>query len=717
MAAALGCIIAHAQQNQEGTIDEVNILGRKKIKQERAEFKRHGQSVETLSEEDLNRNNPAAIDQTLSTMAGLQVDKRTNFGGQRLVVRGYGNDQKFNNWGVKAYWNNIPLTTAEGITVLDDMDFAFVNNVEVIKGPAATMYGGGTGGAVRFYTRPDFTKGISVSVLGAFKTFQSRTQLNAADENYSVNAVYGHLETDGYRPNGGGLKNFFNVNGTVKLSKKDQLSFLASQAYSYEHTSGQISYDDYYAGIDNGNVAYIRKNAGTKIKSTRVGLSNTVSLTSNLKNYTTLFYYNANTESVSAGAYGVTSSPNVGLRSTFTLKNGFKDFENKLDFGVEIQNSVSTTSSYRFTGSETNPLQTTGMSGASYFKYNNNQSTYFVIDYLTYKPWGLTLLAGLSANRTNYDRKDLYALPDLVPGHKDQSFNKKYDMAYTPHFALQKEWKHQIFNLSYSEGYNTPTAASSFITATNTVNDDLKPERAKMFDFSVHGLLLNTKLDYRISAFRIDYSDKLAQLLLPGNTSGQTYWANTGSQKNTGLELSIGYQYRTENSFIERIVPFVNLSYYDTKYKDFSIYDPKYQDPVTGKTVGKLMVYDHKTVVGVPRNKYAVGLDIFTKPGFYLVNTYNYLGNVYSDFNNSNLVKGFGLLNSKLGFKKSFNKLDLDLYVMGNNLTSQINYTFLFLGNNISDSDKGSNYTVPTDLNLGPGKAYFFYGFNVKYRF
>ncbi|QBA20068.1 TonB-dependent receptor [Chryseobacterium indologenes] len=721
IAAVLGCIIAHAQQNQEGTIDEVNILGRKKIKQERAEFKRHGQSVETLSEEDLNRNNPAAIDQTLSTMAGLQVDKRTNFGGQRLVVRGYGNDQKFNNWGVKAYWNNIPLTTAEGITVLDDMDFAYVNNVEVIKGPAATMYGGGTGGAVRFYTRPDFTKGISVSedvMLGAFKTFQSRTQLNAADENYSVNAAYGHLETDGYRPNGGGLKNFFNVNGTVKLSKKDQLSFLASQAYSYEHTSGQISYDDYYAGIDNGNAAYISKNAGTKIKSTRVGLSNTVSLTSNLRNFTTLFYYNANTESVSAGAYGVTSSPNVGLRSTFTLKNECKDFENRLDFGAEIQNSASTTSSYRFDGTNpSQPLLTTGMSGASYFKYNNNQSTYFVIDYLTYKPWGLTLLAGISGNRTNYDRKDLFALPGLVVGRKDQSFNKKYDMAYTPHLALQKEWKHQIFNLSYSEGYNSPTAASSFITATNTVNDDLKPESARMLDFSVHGLLLNTKLDYRISVFRIDYSDKLTQLLLPGNTSGQTYWANTGTQKNTGLEFSIGYQYRTENSFIERIVPFVNLSYYDTKYKDFSIYDPKYQDPVTGKIVGKLMVYDHKTVVGVPRNKYAVGLDIFTKPGFYLVNTYNYLGNVYSDFNNSNLVKGFGLLNSKLGFKKSFNKLDLDLYVMGNNLSSQINYTFLFLGNNINDSDKGSNYTVPTDLNPGPGKAYFFYGFNVKYRF
>jgi iron complex outermembrane receptor protein len=50
--------------------------------------------------------------------------------------------------------------------------------------------------------------------------------------------------------------------------------------------------------------------------------------------------------------------------------------------------------------------------------------------------------------------------------------------------------ENQIFNLSYSEGYNAPTATASFINFTNTANNDLQPERAKMLDFSVHGLLL-----------------------------------------------------------------------------------------------------------------------------------------------------------------------------------------------------------------------------------
>jgi valyl-tRNA synthetase len=70
----------------------------------------------------------------------------------------------------------------------------------------------------------------------------------------------------------------------------------------------------------------------------------------------------------------------------------------------------------------------------------------------------------------------------LVPGYnKDLSFSKDYKMVATPHFAVQKRWKNQIFNLSYSEGYNAPTASTSFVSGgiINTVNDDLGEEKAK----------------------------------------------------------------------------------------------------------------------------------------------------------------------------------------------------------------------------------------------
>lgn len=124
----------------ERNIEQIALKARKKVNQERNEFAKNAQATEILSDEDLNRNNSALIEQSLSTISGVQVDKRTNIGGQRIVIRGFGNDQKFNNWGVKMYWNNMPLTNAEGIALLDDVDFSYVNNIEVIKVALLLLY-------------------------------------------------------------------------------------------------------------------------------------------------------------------------------------------------------------------------------------------------------------------------------------------------------------------------------------------------------------------------------------------------------------------------------------------------------------------------------------------------------------------------------------------------------------------------------------------------
>ena len=710
--AILAATFFYAQKEQ--SIDTVQISGRSKVKKERAEFKRHAQSTETLGEYELNRNNSAFVEQSLNTMAGVQVDKRTNLGGQRVVVRGYGNDQKFNNWGTKFYLNSVPLTNADGVTLLEDIDFSLINNIEVIKGPAATMYGGGVGGAVRFYMRPETRKGATLSqklAAGSFGLLQSNTRVDAVGDSYSMMLNYGHLESNGYRPRGSSLKNNYACMGTFRLNQKQSLSVYASHNYSNEGVSGQISYADYYVGIDPGNLAYAKKNAGNTFISDRVTVSHNWNILPNLTNMTSIYYSGLDAKRVAAGAFEQSQNPNYGFRSTFNLKNKInEDFQNSVEAGIEFTNSRSLISNYRFTGTnDAIPNQVQDLSkGGSYFKYYNHTHTIFAIDRISYIPYDLTLLVGISGNSTDYQRDDLLALPGLISGYnKDLSFQKKFFTVFTPHIALQKTWHNQIFNLSYSEGYNAPTAATAFIGGINKPNDDLNPERAKMWDFSIHGLLEHTKFDYQISVFRIDVKDKLTQLSSNANGTNYNYWANTGNQKNQGLEASIGYVYYPEKAFVNTIRPFFNWSYYDFKYSDF-------------KTIlgGTLNDYTHCNVVGVPRTKFSAGLDFDTNFGFYLQNTFSYMDKVYTDFANTNAVKGFTQLNSKLGYKHTLGKFDLDAFIAGNNLTSQINYTFLFLGNNINDSDAGSNYPgVKTDINPGPSKAYFFGGLNLKYRF
>ena len=139
------------------------------------------------------------------------------------------------------------------------------------------------------------------------------------------------------------------------------------------------------------------------------------------------------------------------------------------------------------------------------------------------------------------------------------------------HIALQKNIKEQIINLSYSEGYNAPTASTSFIGTINKVNDDLLPEKAKMIDLSMHGLLFRNRLDYQVSIFSIDITNKLTQLsgVIPAGGT-YTYFANTGNQSNKGLELSLSYLIvPSTTSFIRKIEPFFNYSNYNFKYADF----------------------------------------------------------------------------------------------------------------------------------------------------
>ncbi|MEC5394784.1 TonB-dependent receptor [Bergeyella sp. RCAD1439] len=709
---ALWSVQISAQETErESVVDSVVIKARTKVKQERKEFFKHAQSTEIVSAYEIERNNPHFIEQSLGTMAGVQVDKRTQFGGQRVVLRGYGNDQKFNNWGVKFYLNSAPITNADGVTVLEDLDFSLINTIEVIKGSASTLYGGGTGGAVRFYIRPETQKGTYLSealALGSFGLFQSNTKLEAVTDQASIMLNYGHVESQGFRPRGNTRKNNYAFMGEFKLAPSHRLTVYASHNNSFEGVTGQISLQDYYEGRDPGNGAYARKNAANHFIASRMIVGHQWKINTGFTQSTSVFFSLLDTKRTAAGAAEHSQQPGYGVRSELKwVRPMAEHFENEMEVGGEYLVSRALISNYRFDGSLDKPdLQTRPLARrGTYFKYDNYNFSLFLTNRLTYRPLGMSVLLGVSANTLGYDRTDLLAYPGLLDGYdKDTSFKKSFPVVFTPHVALQKKWRSQLFNLSYSEGYNAPTASTAFVSATGLANDALKAERARMWDFSVHGLLDKTRLDYQVSLFDIRVQDKLTQLWADDGAGGvYSYWGNTGHQVNRGLELSLGYAYNTAG-LVSKILPYFNFSKYDFRYRSFN----------TGG-----VDYSGNKVVGVPSVKYSLGLDFETKYGFYLRQTFNYLSDVYTDFANEINVKGFHQYHAKVGYKKEFGRWALEAYLTGNNLTNRVNYSFLFVGNAVGDTDLGNGYPVgvTTDVNPGPSRAYFFGGTTVKYTF
>ena len=98
-------------------------------------------SVSVVTQHDLNRADGLSLENSINTVPGVFMQSRTPFGGARITLRGYypstsGNSPNSNGLGYQVFLNEIPLTDATGTTILDDVDYSWLGNVEVIKVPA-----------------------------------------------------------------------------------------------------------------------------------------------------------------------------------------------------------------------------------------------------------------------------------------------------------------------------------------------------------------------------------------------------------------------------------------------------------------------------------------------------------------------------------------------------------------------------------------------------
>jgi iron complex outermembrane receptor protein len=120
----------------------------------------------------------------------------------------------------------------------------------------------------------------------------------------------------------------------------------------------------------------------------------------------------------------------------------------------------------------------------------------------------------------------------------------------------------------------------------------------------------------------------------------------------------------------------------------------------------------------VPKTMYSVGLDAATSAGWYFNTTYQFVDRVPVTYDNSTWMHSYDLLGAKIGYKTTFSKYLMNIYLGGDNLTSSTYYTFLFIGPNYKglaqaqDGGTGDGYILPAPY--GPT---FYVGMSLSYLF
>lgn len=96
-----------------------------------------------------------ALDEALRAVPGVQVDNRFNYAvGERISIRGFGARSQFGVRGIRVVVDGIPATLPDGQTNLNNIDLGSLGRVEVIRGPAAALYGNASGGVLYFESEP-----------------------------------------------------------------------------------------------------------------------------------------------------------------------------------------------------------------------------------------------------------------------------------------------------------------------------------------------------------------------------------------------------------------------------------------------------------------------------------------------------------------------------------------------------------------------------------
>ena len=371
-------------------------------------------SVAVLTRQDLHRNDGLFLENSLNLVPGVHMEKRTMSGGQRITIRGYGNGTNFNGTGYKAYLNGIPVTDAEGTTILDDIDFSILGKVEVIKGPASSLYGGGIGGVLKMYTLKPATYGTRISqeaLAGSYGLFRTNTRVEYADEKSSIMLNYGHQNYDSYRIQSGSKKDFVSFIGDFHSHDKQTFSVYAAYNNSNDQLAGQLDSIQFAQRKDTGEIPYLKNKGYVAFESYRAGFSHHYQFSTHVNNLTSAWFTGYKQSQAFAVGLSSNLAQNIGARTAFGLNFTGKTVALSGSIGAELQKTNSFKKSYGLSNNITGAL--TGDIELSAMQYN------IFTQWELKLPQGFMVTAGVSNNYIEYGITDRLN-HSANPPHNDQ---------------------------------------------------------------------------------------------------------------------------------------------------------------------------------------------------------------------------------------------------------------------------------------------------------
>jgi iron complex outermembrane recepter protein len=592
------------------------------------------------------------LDESLVRVPGVFMQNRHNYAqALRISIRGFGARSPFGIRGIKLMIDDVPATLPDGQGNVDEIDLGSTQRIEVIRGPASSLYGAASAGVISVYTEDGHEDPYLHARLSSGQFGYDQMQLKFGGEAGRLNYVasLSLLDYDGYRDNAyierrvlnsklrydindnSDLTATINLLDVPKMGDPGALTAAEVQTNRRAANPGALVFDG-SEGRDQQRVGLVYRNR----------FSDNHEFT--LRNYYTwLDFFNKLTfpgsVALSNGGQVQFDRAFAGLGGQYTYTGDFLGRANRVIVGVDMDRQKDDRRRYQNSAG--------GIRGALTFDQTERVSSrgiYVQNELMLTDELELTL--GARYDRVKFDISDRFFLNNSGDDSGSSNFSE-----FSPRVGLLWSPIEQAnLYLSYSTAFETPTTTEFANPLGGGFNPDLTNQTAKSYEVGVKGTLATEiPLRYDVAVFRVDVKDELVPFEVDGFT-GRTFFQNAGESTRKGFELALSAQ------VLPTLSTSLAYSYIDAKFGDFQTN--------AGSFGGNL-------IPGVPEDQIHAELAYRNPRGWYGVLDLLYVGDFLADNANQVRTESYRVSNLRFGYEADLGSWNLSPFVGISNLLDE----------------------------------------------
>ena len=658
---------------------------------QRLPLRRTAAAVGVLDARTIQQFSPAALTQAVNTLPGVRLEERAT-ASYRLSIRGSALRSPFGVRNVKVYYNGIPFTEASGSTPLNLLDPALLGQIEILKGPAGSVYGAGTGGVALFGT-PAGAAGVSrvagEAAVGSFGLHRYSATAETSDAGGSVRAQYAHQDVDGYRQQSSLRRDVFTLDVRSMASPKTTLAAHLLYADIDYQLPGGLTRAQFAADLRQARSGTatapgtVAQQASFAARTGLLGLTHEYRFTDKLELQTTLYGSGTVIRTPFLVDFERNTAVGAGGRSSLRYRTALAGRVLRVQGGGEFQASFTDGRSYQ---------NNAGTPGALRYNDEITTTTGFVFaqaDYELPADWLLTVAA--SYNRLRYR---IARVSDATTRPNTYELLRDFRPVVSPRVALLREFNPALtVYASISAGFSPPTT-DEVRTSDGSLNGDLQAERGLSYEFGTRGNFFGSRLRYELTVFDLE----LRQTISSSTTDqGVVVFRNIGSTHQRGLEAALSgwlwYQPQaTSGMYRDGSKKMLQLEKCGLRaWTSYAFNDFRFGSYASG---GPDLSGNRLT--GTTPHTLSAGLDFSERHGFYLYPNLSHQARIVLNDANTEAAAGYWTFGARGGWRRTLRRLEINLYAGLDNATDR-RYS---LGNDLNAF--GGRYFQPA-----PGRAWY----------